>query len=702
MKKTLVAITLVLATALHAEEGMWPFNMIPVDSIEKNYGVSLDREWVEHVQKSCLRISAGGSGSFVSPYGLVMTNHHVGSTPIFNLSTKEEDLIDKGFYATSMDQERKCPNLHVDVLISIRDVTSEVNRNASTATSAAEREQARKAAIAEISKKAQEETGLQPEIVTLYHGAKYDLYLYKRYTDVRLVMAPEKSIAYLGGDEDNFEYPRYNLDACFFRVYENDQPLKVEHYLKWSASGPKVGEGLFVAGHPGRTERLLTSDHLQFVKEVDLPLILQAFEGRKKALYAFAKESPENKRIAGDPLAVVENSHKALSGVYRGFSALPVIQDKQAYEKELLESASGDHSKPWSQLKTALDSAKSYYPSYWVLEGRGSRYEKLYAWAKILVRSSLERGKPNDQRLKEYTDTILPILEQSLFSTEPIYSNLEEVLLIDGLLRMEKILGKDHPAVIAALDGKTPEAKAKEIMSATRLTDLQVRKDLYSSPEAILKSTDPMIQLAKALDPYAREVRKTFEDEFESVQNESYAEIAKIIFDRYGESNYPDATFTLRLATGRMEGYKDKGTEIAPMTTLGGAYEHAKAHGFKDPYALPTSWLAKENALDKKTPLNFVLTNDIIGGNSGSPTINSKGEVVGLIFDGNIQSLIWDYQFDETQGRAVAVHSQGIIEALDKVYGAHALVKEILEAAPPPQKQPGFFGTLYRYFAKKN
>ncbi len=695
--KTNSLLSFLLATAcLTAEEGMWPFNMIPVKHIEETYKISLDQSWIEHVQKSCLRVSAGGSASFVSPYGLVMTNHHVGGSAIYDLSTQDKDYIEHGFYAQSLEEEVRCSNLYVDQLISIRDVTDEVNREATADKPATEREKARLAAKAAIKKKVQDETGLQPEIISLYHGARYHLYLYKRYTDVRLVMAPEKGIASFGGDEDNFEYPRYALDVCFFRVYENGKPLRSENYLKWSAAGPQGEEGLFVVGHPGRTERMFTSDHLEFIQEVELPLFLMGLNDRKKTLLTFSQKSEENKRIAVDISASVDNSRKAFTGIYEGFKTLPVASNKIAYEKSLYGSVDATQYQPWERLKIALADIKPLYPSYYVLEGRGSRYCKLYYWARDLVRYSEEKAKPNEMRLKEYAETELPALQLHLFSTAPVYNNLEESLLADGFRRMEKILGKDHSVVVLALAGKTPEERAKEIISCTKLGDLQYRKDLFDDPYAVQKSNDPLILLAKMIDPYARDLRQQYEDKFECIKNESYAEIAKIVFDRYGETVYPDATFTLRLAMGRMKGYQEEGAYLAPTTNFGGAFAHARSHGSIEPFRLPPTWMSKEKVLNPNTPFDFVLTDDVIGGNSGSPIINEKAEVVGIIFDGNIQSLIWDYEFDETQGRSIGVHSLGITEALKNVYGAQPLVNEILISAPPQETSGvAIFSTLF-------
>lgn len=702
MKSILLSLFAFASTAIHtslvAEEGMWPFNMIPTEHIQKEYGIKVDSAWIEHVQKSCLRLSAGGSGSFVSSRGLVMTNHHVGSSSIYQLSTGTSDLIKNGFYADSLEKELKCPHLYVDQLVSIRDVTDEVNQFSSLDTSSGDREKARLAAMAEIKKKAQDATGLQPEIVTLYQGARYNLYLYKRYSDVRLVMAPEVDIAFFGGDADNFEYPRYDLDVCFFRVYDNGKPLVPDHYLKWNASGPKGEEGLFVVGHPGKTERMLTSDHLQFVKDILIPLYLRCLDDKRKAVLEFMAINDEQKRIGTDEMFHIENSRKAFTGIADGFNTLPIIADKQKYEQSLYGSTESPKYKPWQDLKKALSEARGYYPSYWVLEGRGSRYCRLYDWAKYLVRAAEEKNKANGERLKEYTDTEIAVLEHSLFSTEPVYPQFEAVLMAQGLSRMVRILGEDNSIVKTVLAGKSPNERAAELINGSKLMDVNYRKQLYENPEALKNSTDSLIVFVKALDPSMRLARNQYRDQLEGVEKESYAEIAKIIFARYGESIYPDATFTLRMSMGKMKGYQEDGKAIEPLTTFDGLYKYAKAHDAKPPYALPSSWMATETAINKNTPLNFVLTNDVIGGNSGSPIINGKAEVVGLVFDGNMQSLIWDYKFTEIQGRSIGVHSRGILEALKSVYNYQPLVKEIQETSESKKESRGMFKGFFSKF----
>ena len=677
MKRVWLGLFLCACCLLGAEEGMWPFNMLPVEKIKKEYGVTLSPEWAEHVQQACVRISLGGSGSFVSSQGLVMTNHHVGSKAIYNLSTKEADLMDKGFLATSFDKELKCPNMYVESLISIQDVTQDVNKAITDSMTAAEKEKVRKQAIGDIASHAKEKTGLQPEVVTLYQGAKYHLYLYKRFTDVRLVMAPEKNIAFFGGDADNFEYPRFNLDVCFFRVYENDRPVTPPHYLKWSLSGPKALEPLFVAGHPGRTERMLTADHVQFFAQEELPLLLTFLQDKIASLQKFSKESAENERIALDSLFSYQNAFKVYNGIEKGLKAAPIIKEKRKKEQMLYGDKTSESYLPWSKLKTALEGFKGDYTSYVMLEGYGSQYCKLYSLAKHLVRLEKESLKPSGERLKEYADHQLAALELKILSTEPVYKNLELMLLTNNLQSLVSKLGKDHPAVKLALAGKTPAKRAKELLASTQLTDVEYRKKLYNNLEEVSQETDGFILLAKALDPYARAVRETREDLLESVQKESYAAIAHRMFAKYGESLYPDATFTLRLSVGSLKGYEEKGIFISPMTTLGGVFKCAERHESKTPYELPLSWQTRGPLLARGSAFNFVSTNDIIGGNSGSPVINAQGEVVGLIFDGNVHSLIWDYAFEDKLGRAISVHTQGIMEALDKIYQADNLIKEL-------------------------
>ncbi|MBX3395924.1 MAG: S46 family peptidase [Phycisphaerae bacterium] len=675
-----VALT---AAATLADEGMWLPNKLPTAQLKERYGFEPTSEWVDHIMRASVRFSDGGSASFVSPDGLVMTNHHVGSEAVQNLSTKDRDYMRDGFYARTRADEVKCPGLDLNVLIRIEEVTDRVNEALTPDMSAADAAAARKIAMSKIESEA-EKTGLTPEIVTLFQGARYDLYLYKRYTDVRLVMAPELGAAYFGGDVDNFEFPRYCLDACFFRAYENDKPAKIEHYLKWSAAGPKEGELLVVSGHPGRTQRLNTMDHLRFLRDVWMPLILQAYNEREVALIQFAARSDEHNRIAMEDLLYIQNGRKAFSGILAGLLDESLMARKQTEETALRDFVEADkarkatYGEAWQSLTSAIQNVKPYFAAYFLLENRRTKLCRLHDIAAKLVRAADERRKPDGERLSEYRDANLTSLELDLFSTAPIHDELEQLRLEDGLIRLGRILGGQHPAVMAAFGGRDAQSRAASLLAGTKLRDVAFRKKLYEGGSvAIEECDDPMIRFAREMDQHARPLREKYDREFEAVEKSAYAKIAKARFEMLGERVYPDATFTLRFAFGAMKGYDELGKRIAPMTTFEGAFETADRHLQKAPYTLPQSWIATKDRLDLATPFDFVTTHDIIGGNSGSPMINTRGEVVGLIFDGNIHSLVWDFQFDEERGRALAVHSQAIIEALRNVYNAGALADEL-------------------------
>lgn len=678
MKKLLLILILFCHGFLQSEEGMWLFNALPKDKIYKEYGIHLDEKWVNHVQKSCLRISFGGSGSFISPQGLVMTNHHVGSKAIFNLSTDAHNLAAEGFYAKDYENELKCLGMYVDQLISIQDVTKQIQTYLTKEMTPSEKEIARKKAAALIKKRWLKRTGLQPEIVTLYQGAHYHLYLYKRYTDVRLVMCPEDCVATFGGDIDNFEYPRHCFDVCFFRVYEDDKPLITEHYLKWSPSGPQLNEPLFVTGHPGSTDRILTTAHLTFQRDIEVPLIYNFLNERLIRLKNFSQINSENQRIASQDIHKIENFLKVYLNVYQGLLNRPIIENKNAFEMQLFSEINGHDRQAWRDLSATIENLKNYYPAFFVLEGIGSRHSKLFGWAKHLVRLAHESKKNDAERLKEYTASELPALENALLFIEPFYFELEKLFLLDGLERIHKVLGENHPAIIRAFEGKTVEEKVNELMSMTKVSDLNFRNYLYTHLNEIETSNDPLLLFVKKLDPLAREIRLKYENEFVGAKKESYEKIVKTLFNQYPDSFYPDATFTLRLSYGSMKGYEENNEFILPQTKREDVFVKAEKHDFKSPYRLPETWIRKKNGLSKEVPYNFVSTNDIVGGNSGSPVVNKQGEVVGIVFDGNKSSILWRYGFEQETGRAISVHSQAIIDTLSRVYEANRLVSEIV------------------------
>ncbi len=680
----LLALVFLFSAVASADEGMWLYNAPPKDRIKAKYGFELTQEWLDHVRLSSVRFNNGGSGSFVSADGLTFTNHHVGAGCVQQLSTEGRDYIKTGFYARTQAEEAKCPNLELNELVGIEDVTDKINAGVKTEMSAAEAGQAQRAAMSQVEKDCTTATGLRCDVVTFYSGQVYNLYKYKKYTDVRLVFAPEFDIAFFGGDPDNFTYPRYDLDITFFRVYEDGKPAHLDHYLQWSCTGVKDGDLIFVSGHPGSTGRLLTMAQIEFLRLVQYPMVLKLFERRVALLQDFSKQSEENARIAKEDIFGLQNSQKAITGYQSGLLDKAIMEAKAADEAKLhaafkANPKNGGAADPWEAIAQAIKVQRSIYPDLTFLERLRGFNSRLAQTARVLVRAAAEKPKPNAERMREFRDSGLPSLEQQLFSTEPIYKNLETVQLSDSLRDMQETLGKDNPDVQKALQGKTPADAAKDMIGNTKLDDVAVRKQLYEGGQAAIDaSTDPLIVAMRAIDPSARAARKQFEDKVESVVRVNGTLIAKARFTQSGFTQPPDATFTLRLSYGAVKGYPENGKAIPFATNMGGAYEHAAEHNNQTPYNLPDSWMKSKAKLDLKTPLNFVSTADIIGGNSGSPTVNQKGEVVGIIFDGNIESLPWNFAYSDIQGRAVSVDSRGIQQALRNIYGATALADELL------------------------
>jgi peptidase S46-like protein len=679
----LLSFAFVCSTMSDADEGMWLYTAPPKDKIKAAYGFELTQEWLDHVRLSSVRFNNGGSGSFVSANGLTFTNHHVGAECVQQLSTEGHDYIKTGFYAKTQAEEAKCPNLELNELVGIEDVTEKVNAGVKPRTSAPEIAQAQRGAMSQIEQDCSNATSLRCDVVTFYSGQVYNLYKYKKYTDVRLVFAPEFGIAFFGGDPDNFTYPRYDLDITFFRVYENDKPAHLDNYLRWSRTGVQDGDLIFVSGHPGSTGRLLTMAQLEFLRDVQYPILLKLFQRRIALLQDFSKQSEENARISKEDFFLLQNSEKAIDGYQSGLLDKAIMDAKAADEARLRAAYKADPKNagapdPWDEIAQAIKLQQSIYKNLTYLE-RLRGFPSLAQMARVLVRAAAEKSKPNQDRMREFRDSGLPSLEQQLFSPEPIYKSLQTALLADALGEMQNGLGKDNPDVQKVLQGKSPADAAKDMIANTKLDDVAVRKQLYQGGQAAIDaSTDPLIVAMRAIDPDARAARKQFEDNIDSVIRRDSTLVAKARFAQSGFNQPPDATFTLRLSYGAVKGYQENGKSIPFDTDMAGAYAHAAEHNNQSPYNLPESWMKAKPQLDLKTPLNFVSTADIIGGSSGSPTVNRQGEVVGIIFDGNMESNPWNFAYSDVQGRAVSVDSRGIQEALRKIYGANALADELM------------------------
>ncbi len=681
----MIAMTCLSPLGAFADEGMWLFNDPPKQLLKDRYHFTAGDDWYLRLQRASVRFNSGGSGSFVSADGLVMTNHHVGADCLQKLSTKDRDLLEDGFHAKTLAEEIRCVDLELNVLQSIEDVTARINAAVTPAMTPAEANQARRAVMNTVEKESLDATGLRSDVVTLYHGGLYHLYRFKKYTDVRLVFAPEKGIAFFGGDPDNFEFPRYDLDICFFRVYENDKPAKIEHYLAWSAKGAGDGELIFVSGHPGRTDRLDTMAHIRFLRDKTFPNAMQKLFRREVILTAYSGESRESARRAQDDLSGVQNSRKARLGMLAGLQDPEIMGRKQAEEQRLREAAQENASRlrepigdPWSDVAAAVKVWDGIYYDWDLLENGAAFNSKLFGIARTLVRLADESAVPNARRLREYRESNLESLKFELFSEAPIYDDLEMVTLADSLSMLVEMKGVEDPLVQKVLAGKSPREQAARLIAGTKLKSVEARKTLgQADPDTIRKSEDAMIQLAVLVDGPAREFRKTYEEQVQEPLRQAYAKLANARFAMYGTTVYPDATFTLRLAFGQVKGYEDEGEQVPPWTTLAGLYERAEEQGNQFPFELPPRWLTRKGRLNLDTPFNFVSTADIIGGNSGSPMVNRNGEIVGIIFDGNIHSLVLDFIYTEEQARAVSVHTAAILEALRKVYNADRIVKEL-------------------------
>jgi hypothetical protein len=669
------------AGLMTADEGMWTFDNPPLQQLQEKYKFTPTPQWLDHIRLSSVRFNDGGSGSFVSPNGLVITNHHVAFGQLQKLSSPEKDYVKDGFHAKTQAEELKCPDLELNVLMSMENVTARVQGAVKSGMTEKQALDARKAQQAAIQKESLDKTGLRSDVVALYQGGEYWLYRYKKYTDVRLVFAPEQQMAFFGGDPDNFTYPRYDLDFAVLRVYENGQPLQVKDYLKWNTKGAAGGDLVFVSGHPGSTDRGLSVSQLMLDRDLIYPTRIARFKREIQALRAYAARGTEQARQAADDIFGLENSLKAYIGEFTGMDK--ALFDKKTKEEGELRAKVGANAEWRRQYGDAWDAIagamKKQSDLFKLQQFRSiSSASHLASLARQIVVYAAEIQKPDAQRLSGYHDSQLEELKFYLFSPAPIYSEFEEAMLAFSLKDSLEQLGPNDPWIKAVFNGKTPEQVASEAIRGTKLTDAAVRKMLVEGGQAAVNaSTDPLIALARKVEPFFREIRKQYEDTVESVVTGAGEKIAKARFSIYGKSVYPDATFTLRLAYGTVKGYPMNGTQAPPKTTFYGLYDRSASFSNKPPFNLTPRFEAGRSKIDLSTPFNFVSTADIIGGNSGSPVIDRNGEFVGIIFDGNIESLTGNFVYLEESNRAVAVESAAITEALRKVYDAPALANEL-------------------------
>jgi len=674
--------------AAHAEEGMWTFDNPPRAAIKDAYGVELTDPWLKRLRLATLRLEQGCTASFISRDGLILTNHHCAESCIAEHSTAERDLLANGFKAGGRDEELRCQAQAASVLVDMQNVTDTVLA-ATKGLPDADANTARKKELTrlgqgceEASQKGSAAGPLKCEAVTLYQGGQYWLYKYKRYEDVRLVFAPEAAIAAFGGDPDNFQFPRWALDFSLLRAYENGKPVKVAEPLRVNWDGAAEGDAVFVSGHPGGTDRLLTMSQLKAQRDATLPLWLLRYSELRGRLIQYGKQSPEALRRSQEDLNRIENSikvrRKQLDTLHDD-----AFLDQRAKEEAALKAAVAADPElkaiagtAWDDIAKAQQTYRNILLPYVFIEGAGGFNTDLYFYARALVRSAAERSKPNTERLREYTDAALPRIRQFLAAETPVYPDLEQVKLSFALERMREWLGPDDALVRSVLGKASPDSLAASLITGSALADPKVRLALYEGGQAAIDaSDDPMIRLAKQVDPVAREVRKLYEDGVEGPTRSGQEAIAKARFAVLGTSIYPDATFTLRLSYGRVQGWEEKGQAVAPFTVLQTAFDRATG---EDPFRLPQRWLDAAPGIDlQRTRADFVTTNDIVGGNSGSPMVNARGEIVGLAFDGNIHSISGSYWFDERQNRTIGVHPNFIRAALEKVYRADSILKEI-------------------------
>ena len=668
----LAALSLPLAAA-QADEGMWTFDAFPAAKMRANYGWAPDQAWLDKVRNAAVRLTGGCSASFVSDAGLILTNHHCVASCVEDNSTAENNILKTGFTARSREEEKKCAGQQAEVVTSIRDVTPQVKSAIGSATGEAA-VKARAAIVAQLEKENCTDTAkTRCQVVSLYGGGQYKLYSYRKYSDVRLVWAPEAQAAQFGGDPDNFNFPRYSLDASFLRAYEDGKPVATPQHLEWSPRAPVDGEATFVVGNPGSTQRLFTADQLAFQREVVLPITLATFSELRGRLIAAMESSPEKEREAAETLGGIENSLKVFIGRVKALNDPAFTARLAAAEADLKAKSAGNAAigNPWADVAKAMRAYRDFY----IADRYSLPQGDLFGYAMTLVRAAAERGKPNTERFPGYSDSALPLVQKRLLDERPIYPWLDQLTMGWSLSKSREYLGADDPQTRLLLGKESPEGLSARLVGGTKLADPAVRKALWDGGQAaIAASTDPMIVYARSLDANDRAIQKRFDEQVDAPLTAAQAKLADARFAAYGATVYPDATFTLRISYGKVAGWMERGKMVPTRTTLGGTFDRATG---ASPFDLPPAFAANRAKIDASTTYDFVTTNDIIGGNSGSPVVDRQGRVIGAAFDGNIHSLGGNYGYDGSLNRTVVVSTAAVQEALEKIYPAPHLVAEL-------------------------
>lgn len=688
MKFALGAIALACAgavTALSAmaDEGMWTFDNFPSATVKKLYGFAPDQKWLDRVQLGTVRLESGCSGSVVSKDGLVLTNHHCVSSCMAALSSAGNDYVQDGFYTRSRSEERICPGAEASILRSTTDVTTRVKAATAKVTPDAV-SAARAAEIAAIVRETcGEDRRKRCQVTSLYRGGQYKLFVYDRYDDLRAAFVPEEQAGSFGGDPDNFSFPRYALDMALLRLHRDGKPVTFSDPLKLDPAGAKVGDLVFVSGYPGSTERQLTISQLEFQRDHFLPWRIEYLSQLRGTLLNEATRGEEEARQVADTLGGIENSLKVFKGQRGALVEPSFFSVKVGQEKRLKDALAADASlrasygDPFADIAVVTEAQKRSFLPYQMLEVRFGAGSVLLGDARQLLRGAVERAKTDDARMPEFSDARLPGVERRLLAEASVNPVLEKVEIAFWLEKTREYLGPDHPAVKAMFGSRTSGQIAAEIVASSQMPDAAFRKRLWDTPALATGSNDPAIALVRIVDEVARAARESYEVSISGPVSIAAEKVASLRFAVLGDSIYPDATFTLRLSYGVVQGWTDPAhSEITPFTQASGLWSRATG---AYPFNLARNWVGKASAIPAATQFNFTSTNDIIGGNSGSPVLNKEGRVIGLAFDGNIHSTGGSYGFDPELNRTVSLSSQMIVVALRNIYGANALADELLK-----------------------